>query len=272
MPFYAQTSDSLLFSTDSVLWAGQLDAAEVAARVAIALDPDNASATIALANVLRDRWEWEPAEAAYLKALNLDPDNVEVHQQYAEYLHYMGRMDESLQAARRALALDRSPVRLNVAGYIAKDNGLFDESIELFEEAVRKDPEGRLGFMRANLLSVYVMSGDWDRAWRVAAEYLGEERTAELRIIWPVSGPPPVGMDVDAWPGLVRTKAFLWQVLRQPDRALATLERLGDLRAPFGSPGVLRLLVFEPLRDDPRFQAILAKRGLAGRRAIRAGS
>lgn len=271
VPFYAERgSESVVFNSDSVLWARQLDAADVAARTALALDPDNASATIALANVLRDRWEWEPAEEAYLRAINLDPDNVEVHQQYAEYLYYLGRLDEALTSARRALALDRSPIRLNVAGYVARDNGRFDEAIELLEAAASLDPDVNLHYVRTQLFAAYLQSGQWKRARETALGAAGLGREAAVRAVWPVSGPPPAGMNVDAWPGLIRERAFLLQVVGEHEKALTALQQWADLIQPFGSTGVLWMVLFDPIRDDPRFQAILEKRGLGGRRPIRA--
>src|SRR5690606_23051484 len=49
-------------SADSAVWATHLDAAALAARRALELDPRNASARIALGGVYRDRWEWAAAE------------------------------------------------------------------------------------------------------------------------------------------------------------------------------------------------------------------
>jgi hypothetical protein len=77
-------------------------------------------------------------------------------------------------------------------------------------------------------------------------------------------------MDVDAWPGLLRTKALLWQVLGEQEKALTTLGQLTDTKAPFGAPGLIWMIAFDSLRDTSGFQQILAKQGLEGRRPIRA--
>jgi len=271
VPFYAGTpDDSVLWAADSALWARQLDAAELAATAALELDPNNASATIALANVRRDRWDFEAAETAYLRALSLDPDNVEVHQQYAEHLAYQGRMAEALQASRRALALDRSPVRLNVGGYIARENLLFAEAIGLMEEAVVLDPDRRLGFLHSNLFLTYFLAGQFENAWELVPELVGPESVEEARAIWPAPGPMPVDADIGAWPGLVRTKAVMWQVVGESEKALTALERVFELRPPFGSGTILWFGVFDPLRDDPRFQNLLDQASLPGVRPIRA--
>jgi len=271
VPFYMGIpGDSVLWASDSSDWARQLDAAELAATTALALDPNNASATIALANVHRDRWDFETAEPLYLRAIGLDPDNVEVHQQYAEHLSYQGRSSEALRASRRALALDRSPVRLNVAGYIARENGLYQESIALLEEGLALDQEKRLAFMRSNLFISYLTGGEPEGAWELVPDLIAPDRLDEARAIWPVPGPLPVDADFDAWPGLLRTRAILWQVVGNSEKALSNLERVVELRPPFGSFNLLWLPIFEPMLDDPRFQALLEQSGGAGRRPIRA--
>jgi len=271
VPFYmGSPDDSVLWAADSSVWARQLDAAELAATTALALDRNNASATIALANVRRDRWDFEAAETAYLRALSLDPDNVEVHQQYAEHLSYQGRSGEALQASRRALALDRSPVRLNVAAYIARENGLYEEGVALLEEGLALDQDNRLGFMLPNLFISYLIADETERAWELVPDLIGPDRVHEARAIWPAPGPLPVDADYDAWPGLVRTRAILWQLVGDSERALSNLELVVELRPPFGSFNLLWLPMFEPLWGDPRFQALLDESGLAGRRPIRA--
>ncbi len=271
VPFYSGSpDDSVLWASDSSLWARQLDAAELAATRALELDPNNASATIALANVRRDRWDYEAAEPAYIRALALDPDNVEVHQQYAEYLSYQGLSAQALQASRRALALDRSVVRLNVAAYVARENLLYDESIALLEEATALDPENRLGFVHANLFIGYLVAGQWEQAWNMVPGLVGPDELEVARAIWPVPGPLPVNANFDEWPGLVRTKAILWQLAGDSEKALSAIERVVEARPPFGSLNLFWIPVFDPLRTDPRFQALLASGGLAGRVQIRA--
>ncbi|MEN8145387.1 MAG: tetratricopeptide repeat protein, partial [Gemmatimonadota bacterium] len=267
VPFYDETA------SDSAGWADHLGAAEAAAMTALDIDPRNGSATVALGNVYRDRWEWGKAEAAYQAALTIDPDNVEAHQQYAEFLAYVGRLDEALRAAHRALGLDRSPIRLNVAGYVSEINGHSEEAIELFREGIRLDPEGRVHFLKAVLSRVYLDAGRWEEWWSLTIELAaqaGSWAVSEIQEAWPEPGPPPAGLDVGALPlfppGL---KALLWLELGRPDEALAALGELADV-PPFGHTIEVWHPRFDSLRDDPRFEAILERRGLAGRRPIRA--
>jgi adenylate cyclase len=276
VPHYAETRDS-------ALWANSLDEAEAAARRALELDPKNASAIVALANVHRDRWSWDEAEAAYVRALTLDPENVEAHQQYAEFLGYVGRCDEAYRAAMHALSLDRSYVRLNVAGYLSANNGRTQEAIELLSEAIRTDSQGRLfGPAASNRLLVHLQARDWPTYRSRLLEYFdarygatGEERYADgardLPKVWPAGG--ALTREVAEW---ITTHfshgsgATMFLALGERDRALEAMEFYIDNPGhPFGSRAGFFLPEYDPLRDDPRFQAILTANGLEGRRPRR---
>jgi len=113
--------------------------AERAASRALELDPENASAHVALGSVLRDRRQWQASEAAYLEALTNDPDNAEAYQQYANLLTNVGRETEAVRAARRAVTLDPVPsgVRAGVLAGALLYAGQDDEALEVIEERIR---------------------------------------------------------------------------------------------------------------------------------------
>jgi TolB-like protein len=278
LPFYAPGPDDPQVSPDSAYWARSLDAAELAARRALALDPDNASATVALANVLRDRWNWNGAEAGYVRALTLDPDNVEAHQQYAEFLAYVGRADEALRSARRALALDRSPIRLNVAGYVAVEAARFEEAIRYMTEGIALDPEGRVPWMRGNLLAAYIADDRWLQAREQALNLIREvvpELEDEVLRTWPAENRPPTEFNPDVLTGdpiLRESAGTLWMAIGKPERAIDSLERLFLDAHPFGYSNLLFNPEYDPLRDDPRFQELMKIRGLEGRRPVRSSA
>ena len=273
IPYYSGETQT----RDSVIWGQHLGAAETAARRALELDPDNASALVALGNVYRDSWDWERAEGAYLSALATDPDNVEAHQQYAEFLHYVGRLGEAIQEAERALALDRSPIRLNTLGYISNTAGRHDEAIALLEEGIRLDPDRRVLQLRRNLESAYWNAERWDQWWdfrtRTANLFLENapdsaraaslERRAELLAMWPEGTPPPKDLDIEALRSRFVSRTRLALLFGKNDLAMKILEESHEGLPPYGQSGLLSP-TYDPIRDDPRFQAILAKRGLAG--------
>jgi len=167
-------------STDSAFWARSLAAAEVAAERALALDPGNASARVALGGVHRDRWEWAEGERELLRALEIDPDDHEAHTQYAELLWGMGRMDESLRETGRALALDRAPVRLDIQGFVLYMSGRWEEAEAVLEEGLAMDPAGDVHFLRTVLGRLFLFDGRYREALHRFSPYLSD--TASFRM------------------------------------------------------------------------------------------
>lgn len=262
LPFYAVPL------ADSALWDNSLSAAERAATRALELDPHNASAAVALGNVHRDRWDWEAAEAAYARALALDPDNEEAHQQYAEYLAYVGRLGDAYEAALRALELDRSPVRYDVAGYLALFRGDYAAAKELLDQGLSLGPADNTPWLWKHR-AVAEMATD--------ASPLGREHYVRwLSWAYPALGervasawPAPEGRPtrqaaelVTAW--RARYGAELWMLRGEPERALNALEADAKDRHPFGETTLWWDVLFDPLRREPRFQALRARWGLVG--------
>lgn len=249
------------------LWDESLNGAEAAAERALELDPRSASALVALANVYRDRREWEKADAAYERALRLDPENVEAHQQYAEYLSFVGRKRDEYLAAHRALALDRSPIRLHVAGIVARENGLYEEALQLLAEGIRMDPDGKLApSLGMNVRLTHLVARNWAAARESYLRHFEQvgrpERTRQLQEIW-LEDEPPTEHVAEWFGGL--TAVIIYIALNDHDRALDALEKLANWALPYAGLSTLFSRTLDPLRDDPRFQDILASFGVAGR-------
>jgi TolB-like protein len=272
--------------SDSASFANSLEAAEHAAERALALDPNNASALVALGNVHRDRWDWAAAEDYYVRALTLDPENVEALQQYSEYFSYIGRLDEAYRLARRALALDRSPIRLNNGGLMARLNGRYEEARELLDEGIRDDPDFRVWALRNNLAQLEATTGDWLVYRRGLVEFLTAVRDdvstpdsdrkhiaedlEELEESWPADSQPTLETArlLTEWQLSVAAQMYL--TFGDRERAMKALEISFRDRDRIGDPGRgLYESTLDPLRDDPRFEAILAAHGIAGRRPVR---
>src|SRR5258708_11408344 len=87
---------------ESELLAGQAAAAERAA----ALDPNAATTEHALGNVARARFHYAEAERHYLRGMQLDPSYPDVREDYSEVLYEVGRLEDSMHAARQLVILD----------------------------------------------------------------------------------------------------------------------------------------------------------------------
>ncbi|MFV1988906.1 MAG: hypothetical protein ACC682_16665 [Gemmatimonadota bacterium] len=236
---------------ESELWESALAAAEVAALRALALEPGNAQAHVALGMVFTSRWDWEAGEREYLRALDLDPDSGEAHQQYAELLWGMGRLDESLRETGRALALDRSPIRLDVHGLMLLFNGRADEGEALMEEGIELDPDGEVFYLRQLLSHVMLFDGRYREALDRFAAFLPDS-----------TGYRRMGEALEAGDStlLPETAGRGWPqalvVLGEPDRSLDAIEEVVRTR-PFRIHRDLWDPLLAPIWDTPRFRDVI---------------
>jgi adenylate cyclase len=94
--------DDLTPALQADLLGGEAAAAERAA----ALEPDAAATEHALGNVTRAQFKFALAEEHYLRAMQIDPGYPDVREDYSELLHQVGRLEDSLRAARQLVTLD----------------------------------------------------------------------------------------------------------------------------------------------------------------------
>ena len=245
---------------------------ESAAQRALSLDPNTASAHIAvgMADILRGRWP--EADQALRRALALAPGDAEAVNQYAQFLSTIGQLEPSLREIDRAQQLDPLSPIIGVihAGVLA---------------ALRRDATAE-----AQIKSVLAAHPEFAaaRAWG-AVQYIDRkmypEAEAELRSLGKISG-----QNGDAKALLVRgmadptqrleavksletspdnadirrdpiAYAFYLISLGEHDHALDELE-IYAAKPNSAFPPWLWNRGFDPLRDDPRFKAVLAKLGL----------
>jgi TolB-like protein len=149
-----------------------LKGAEEAARKALALDNTLAAAHSALADVLRDRFDWLAAETEYQLALKLSPGEAETHNQYAQMLLKVGHLDAALEHALRACELDPLAwVPPSVATIIHLSRGDFAKSREFLDRSEKLTEPRRSFQIRIELLYALCRQ-DRDLARRVIAQAL----------------------------------------------------------------------------------------------------
>ncbi len=123
--------------------------AEKAARRALEIDPNLATAHIALGNVETDyNWNWAAGEAEFKRALELAPNLAYAHGDYSEYLARMGRFEEADYHKQLGLRLD--PVWINNEAVQALHlfyAHRFDDSIAQSKMVVSKDPHAYLAWL-----------------------------------------------------------------------------------------------------------------------------
>jgi len=241
-------------STDSVFWAQNMAAGEVAARRALALDPRNARARVALGDIHRDRWEWAEAEREFLRALADDPDDADAHLQYGELLWGMGRLDEALRETGRALALDRSPLTLDVYGFALYMNGHDEEAAAALEEGIAIDTGGDMHFLRTVLATLMLFDGRYREALDRFSDYLPD--ADEFRLMGEAleAGDPSL-LPEGGGRGFAQTLARLGL----PEQALDALEAV-----VFALPYRVQYDIWDPnlipLQQTARFQDVILPR------------
>ena len=249
-----------------------LPKAESAAQRALSLDSNTAAAYIGagLANTFRGRWL--EADQAFRRALVLAPGNAEAVNQYAQFLSSIGQLEPSLRQIERAQQLDPLSPIIGVihAGALA---------------ALRRDAAAG-----AQIKSVIAAHPDFAaaRTW-AAVQYIDRkmysEAEAELRSSAKING-----QNEDAKALLARGMADPTQRVAavnsletSPDNAeirrdpiwyafyLISLGERGraldelEIYAAKRNSAFMAWLWnrgFDPLRDEPRFKAVLAKLAL----------
>jgi Flp pilus assembly protein TadD len=172
------------------------------------------------------------------RALELEPASVIFYTDFALNLFFMRRFDEGLAQARRGLALNPNDAGAHtMAGLNLAGLRRFPEAITEMRRAVALDGlpwvQGRLGWMLA-------LSGDRS----------GAEET--LKALDEIAATRYVG------PGAY---APIFMGLGETEKVFDWLDRAAEAQ-----DGVCWYLLsdptFDPVRDDPRFKAVLKKVGL----------
>lgn len=247
--------------------------AKAAAQKALELDNTLGEALLTLAV---DKQDHDPAgaESDFQKAIALDPNNPTAHQWYGEFLGQEGRMDESIAEMRRAQALDPLSLIINKQlgtallfarrydesiaqekkvlemdanfapayrdlGWCYTKKGMYDEAIPAFQKAIAlangdaSKPPG--------LAYALAKAGRRDEAQKILTEMKERQRSEH----------------VDAG-----DFAIIHAALGEKEAAFADLEKAYQEHSPW-----MAYLKIDPslddLRDDPRFQDLVRRVGLA---------
>ena len=121
-----------------------------------------AYATLAAYYVAAD--ELDAAEVAFKRALDLNPSYATAHQWYGTFLGNEGRMEEALAHKRKAQELDPLSAVISMSiGMTLDDMHRFDEALEHYKNAVEIDPAFAIPYERIGEIHVAVF-GQLDEA------------------------------------------------------------------------------------------------------------
>ena len=234
-------------------WYGEMipeDSILAIADQALALDANLAEAHAARADALSFFGHKDEAEAVFGKALKLDPDSFDVNFLFARFYLRSGEHLNSVPLYIRALELQpddyQSPAMLE---FILRGLGRIEES-HLY---------GEMGIKRAmEVMRQYPESSR--PAQLIAASLAGMGRGEEARI-WLERA---IALDPDDSQTLYNA-ACAYAQMGDIEEAFEALERWLPKAGVEKRMWLMNDCDFDPLRDDPRFEHVLAEAALAAR-------
>ena len=277
-PNYAQAWGALAI-TDLLLPAYGLDSfdaslprAESAAQRALSLDSNTASAYVAVGLANTIRCHWPEANEAFRHALVLAPGDAEAVNQYAQFLSAIGQLEPSLREIERAQQLDPLSPIIGVihAGALAalgRDDAAEAEIKKILETHPEFAPTHAWAAAQyierkmypkaeAELRSLGTLSGQNGDAKALLARGLADptQRAAALASLETSPDHADIRQDT-IW--------YAWYLILfgERDRALNELE-IFAVKHNSSFASLLWNRSFDPLRDEPRFKAVLAKLSL----------
>jgi serine/threonine-protein kinase len=242
------------------------------ARQALALDPKLAEAHFSLGLALASAFQWAEGETEIKRAIEMNPNLAVAYDQYAFLLTCLGRHDEAIAMSRHAVALDPISPLMNIdLGWWLLFARRYDAAVAQCHQALALDPQVSLGHWALGWSLLW--SGDkndammeFEQARKLDPQPFFE---APLGYACAVTGHRAQAEQIlQALASSARTNYASPGLQAYPSLGLGETEKIyGCLNQSLEEQDypVQFLKVdpaFDPLRGDPRFQALLKKAGL----------
>lgn len=240
---------------------------------ALALDPGlgDAHGVMALLKLVHD-FDWEGAESEFKVALALSPGSADIYDHYGWLCAAVGRFDEAIAMVTRAKELDPLVHTTDLASTLLRA-GRYEEAREEAERSLEFDPSVLRG--HSSLGWAYIKLGRWEQgiAELETAVKLSDGHTmfrGQLGEAYGLHGEREKAVQVlDELRELAKKRyvspyhlAYVYTGLGDYDRALDRLEEAFTQGAG-NAYGIKGSYLFEPLREHPRFIALLKKMNLS---------
>jgi TolB-like protein/Tfp pilus assembly protein PilF len=275
-PAYAGLADTYTLIAEYSLAspAEYMPRARAAAQRALELDPLSGEAHAAQALILTFDWRWEEAEYRFRRSLELNHGNANAHHWYGiDFLAMHGRLEEAIIEIETARELDPlSSIILEGWAFLKTLARRYDEAIERYNELIRLDPSFYKGYtslgrayLQKRMYAAAIAKAETGRSLAGTVPsilgLLGEAHArsgnhaearrllAELREMIP------------SQPVHSSSFAIIHLGLGEKDEALTWLERAVDNHEPQACSFKMHP-VYDEVRGEPRFQALLSRIGL----------
>jgi adenylate cyclase len=243
---------------------------------ALAINPASARALTARGYV-KSMYEYNIGGALkdFELAIELEPGYATAHQWYGEILAVARRLDEALEQIEIAIRLDPlAPVIRHVKGWLLAGGLRFEEAEAGYREVFKVDPD--YSHTHYNLRILYILTGKYDLARQESAitkTYFDYDDTPILALIDSLENPDDQALrqralellnniDTTIYPDGSSGNAQLYMILGEHERALDNMEMAFEA----GDPYAIHMNRFDqyygPIREHPRFQALLRKMNL----------
>jgi serine/threonine-protein kinase len=248
--------------------------AKAAAAKALQIDDGLAEAHVSLgyASFTYD-WDWTAAGRYFQQALAVNPSYVRNHAFYPLYLSSLGRFEEALAVAKRALDLDPASTSVShvlaVQLYLARQ---FDQAIQQCRKTLEMDTNYAVTY--ALLGQVYASKGLYREALTDLAKFstLSRGGAASLALLGYSHarlGDRNEALRILDELGAVSKRSFVtafffalvYAGLEDKDQAFMWLEKACEER--FNRLAYLKVeALWDPLRSDPRFAELVRRVGI----------
>ena len=241
-----------------------------ATNKALAINPDSARALAASGFIKANfDYNWDGANADFERAIMLEPGYATAHFWYGNFLNIQRRLEEALVQLQQAMDVDPlSAIVRHTPGYMLLWAMRPDEAEIHFMRALELGPPMRWTLWNLDMLNT--LRGDYDEArqWvRQLAEMEGFDPAADLARINAVENPllkeqalTLLRQRGDLEDGTFG-KAIQFALLGDYESALESLEN-GFVAGDPQITHINYIKLYDPIRDNPRFQAMLKEMNL----------
>jgi len=234
---------------------------------ALYINPKSAPAltTSAYINFMYD-YDFEGARRMFTRAIEIDPGYATAHQWYGELLAAEGELDAALDQLELArLADPLAQIMPHDMGWFLMWTDRSDEAYRYFQESIELNPNFQNTYR--NLAQLQMMGGQFDAAReniRKMYSITKKDPAVDLAVVDalqdPALKPDAVGLVLadGQTPDGASGKARMLMMLGESELAMDNLEKAFEKGDPY-AVHMKRMNLYDPLRENPRFQALLTK-------------